>query len=610
MTAIGSEAALRANSGCGCGGQCAGQARQISLPTASSFVRPRFFTGQLLCAEDLQANVGYVLDTARMRNRLMFGAGVVCGLAVACDPCDGPGVLVAPGYALDCSGHDLMVACAQRVDIVALAREARARVTGTDCDRTPGHAEQGSDLRSYGLYIRYEEELTDPLAPYPAGEPCGTAVCEASRVREGLRFLVRPMPDGCGHPRPRRSPLQRVLDCLGDTTGVAARVRRLRDYAEALAAAADRGIDISLTEDDRRRVSASVGALASRPDAPGRERLEHVRALAAGIVRSDHPEKEFPKELEVLRTAARRLTEEVAGHPLWEDRHRVLLAGALLTQSLATARETGTTTLSEPERRMLAQGLPLTQAVRRTLYADLDRVRVWLRAALETMASTTDCELLDRLLRIRFPEPESKADRSDTHAELGALAAAAVPLVDVWRRHVLACACRLLTPPCAPCEDEDVLLACVEVRDCVVVRVCAADRPLALPGAAWGDLLPLLPRLRAWADEVCCAPDTAPGHGIAPAFREGLFAGAPDDIGDDPVLSGLARALGSPAGGGARASVSELTDRVARLSALVDELDSRLQEERRLFEERVQALEKRPPARKTAKRAGGTGGGS
>ena len=65
-------------------------------------VRPRYFAGQLLDAEDLHLEQDYVLDRLSRLNRLLYGAGIVDGLAVTVDADgDGPHVVIAPGLALD-----------------------------------------------------------------------------------------------------------------------------------------------------------------------------------------------------------------------------------------------------------------------------------------------------------------------------------------------------------------------------------------------------------------------------------------------------------------------------------------------------------------------------
>jgi hypothetical protein len=88
---------------CSCGGGCGG-----ACQTHGS-VRPRFFAGQLLTEDDLQALSDYVRDKNRLHNRHFKGDGVVCGLQVTCSPCGDGKVVVHPGHALDCCGNDLVL---------------------------------------------------------------------------------------------------------------------------------------------------------------------------------------------------------------------------------------------------------------------------------------------------------------------------------------------------------------------------------------------------------------------------------------------------------------------------------------------------------------------
>src|SRR5262245_36258589 len=120
--------ALPATTGCGCGGSGSGAATADLAATA--FVRPRFFAGQLLTEDDLGLLTTYTTAKNRLHNRYLFGAGVVCGLWVACDPCGGGTVTVQPGYALDCCGNDLVLACPETLDINAMIRDLRAAQLG------------------------------------------------------------------------------------------------------------------------------------------------------------------------------------------------------------------------------------------------------------------------------------------------------------------------------------------------------------------------------------------------------------------------------------------------------------------------------------------------
>ena len=274
--------------GCGCGGAgsksggcgCNGGAQalmcacgNVGCTTCSNqgFVRPRFFAGQLLTEEDLQKLVEYVVSKNRLHNQRLWGDGVVCGLEVACNPCGGGTVTVRPGYALDCCGNDLVLACPQQLDINAMVRDLKRSLRGVpDCGEPcpppkkdpkpvkhhldaegvpivricPTCGKQnsvvidfcsscGADLvgvpftqisvsdskevlidttRHYCLYIRYCENETDPVSPYATDEGCNYQSCQATRVSEGVSFELR-----CNESCEQQSDLRdRLCECIGD----------------------------------------------------------------------------------------------------------------------------------------------------------------------------------------------------------------------------------------------------------------------------------------------------------------------------------------------------------------------------------------------------------
>jgi hypothetical protein len=288
---------------CGCGGSGTGR----PLPgacgcadgtctscQAQGAARPRFFAGQLLTEDDLQALSDYVLEKNRLHNRLFVGDGVVCGLQVTCNPCGGGKLVVQPGHALDCCGNDLVLECAVELDANAMVRDLRRSLLGGyDCgDPCAGRKPAGGKgeetkphvaARHYSLYIRYSEEATDPVAPYATGEPCGTAACEPTRVREGVRFELRcctdaDAPDGF---------LQRALRCLSDLT-----------HAEALAAALKKLYQAEATRED---VAAAREALLDQLDASPQ--------LADCSLRADVAAIQVPAEGDDLDPARRKLVQ-------------------------------------------------------------------------------------------------------------------------------------------------------------------------------------------------------------------------------------------------------------------------------------------------------------
>ena len=255
---------------CSCGGAgCASCQTQ-------GYVRPRFFAGQLLTEEDLQALSDYVLNKNRLHNRHFMGDGVVCGLQVTCNPCGGGKLVVQPGHALDCCGNDLVLECAVELDAIAMVRDLRRNLLGGyDCgdpcaDRKPNgdkrdNTQKDPTPRHYCLYLRYSEEASDPVAPYATDEPCGPAGCEYTRVREDVRFELRcrsdmPPPDGF---------LQRALACLSDLT-----------RAEALSLALKKLFQAGATSDD---FAAAKEALLDLLDATAQFTDCRLRADVAAI---------------------------------------------------------------------------------------------------------------------------------------------------------------------------------------------------------------------------------------------------------------------------------------------------------------------------------------
>lgn len=74
-----------------------------------SLARPEFFDGQRLDADDLNAIYDYHRELRWLHNRALHGWGVATGMVVSGTK-GGSTVSVTPGYALDCNGHDIVLA--------------------------------------------------------------------------------------------------------------------------------------------------------------------------------------------------------------------------------------------------------------------------------------------------------------------------------------------------------------------------------------------------------------------------------------------------------------------------------------------------------------------
>ena len=68
------------------------------------FTRPRYFTGQMLTANDFQQEQEYHNGKRRLLNRCLFGARVACGLGILFEKGT---LIVNPGLALDCAGNEI-----------------------------------------------------------------------------------------------------------------------------------------------------------------------------------------------------------------------------------------------------------------------------------------------------------------------------------------------------------------------------------------------------------------------------------------------------------------------------------------------------------------------
>ena len=167
------------------------------------------------------------------------------------------------------------------------------------------------------------------------------------------------------------------------------------------------------------------------------------------------------------------------------------------------------------------------------------------------------------------------------------------------------CICAAFNPPCAPCEDTDVLLACLEVCDCTVVRICNAERDYVVSGSALRYWLPTGLLHQGLESFCCCAErgrDVARAEPGRLAFAEAGFgagepvAAAPWDLlglpnpghmlRDAMERAGAARAApavpepppeadGADAGATAQ-QVAALAERVAELTERLTQAQARL----------------------------------
>jgi hypothetical protein len=496
--------------------------------------RPQFFSGQLLTEDDLQLLSDYVAAKSRLHNRFLHGYGVVCGLLVMCHPCGGGKVIVQPGTALDCCGNHIVVPCPVELDINAMVQALRIELRGgydcgdpckepcnetDDCKDEPLRVER--KVRRYCLYIRYCEVQEEPVAPYVTGGDCAVQVCRPTRIREGYRFELRcpekePEPDDLWH---------RIRCCIGELTRAdkAADDAVVADkyFAQSKAAAIqiDRGRVPKFDESDVEQLKSGIAALTPLQElaakrgaaraAEGsdltelevRKLLDAFQATASAVVRYDLQPAEAEAAAAEIVESARDLLRDTADPlravsvaKLVSARDR-LVAETWISQGVHWTDED----LAADQRGSRAQlfyayNAPISTALQHQFSKDLSDLRDWLLERLDGKPLYSDCRLRRDVLAIDIPGDSTS--RRDPEA--------AKRLAEAIIRYLIECICAALNPPCQPCEDSAVKLACLTVDDCEVISICNLERTFVLSAPAVRYWVPFLHALGEAFERFCC----------------------------------------------------------------------------------------------------------
>jgi hypothetical protein len=470
--------------GCGCSGTGDCGCKPARLPPVApapcspceiaAFVRPRFFAGQLLTEDDLDALIDYTVAKNRFHNARLFGAGVVCGLAVQCAPCQNMKVVVESGYALDCCGNDLVLTCDQTLDLAAMVRTLTIAPGCKDpCPPpapVPGQKPDETKPATYYLYAVYAERFEQPVMSYPVGDNCDAATCEPTRILEGVTFELRctktdPPPTRCDVlAKNKENGPSRVLYELGRIGEYAALERPLKiSYAEATR---------NVTAFERARFDAELTKMSSAQDRYV-ARYQTMEALdtSVSVVLSNLEQKHLfdEKKLEVVReyvrdTAASILQSEGKDAPTELDR--------ALSLVLANA-------MARPHDGAKLRRVALDDVWVPAMYVatkhHVELTKATLRHAGHCGTPDTDCNLSEAIDAV-----PTAIDPNELNARKTAISALDESSKLV-RRVFHACDCRAVNPPCTgPCTDTSVLLASIEVDNCKVIKICNTVRQYVL----------------------------------------------------------------------------------------------------------------------------------
>jgi len=145
------------------------------------FERNHYFYGKSLSARDLAAEQEYFNEKRWLINRTILGWGIVCGLEVSQENgC----LVVGPGLALDCCGHELLVCDREALHARQIAEELGVDPCGA------------ADPIPWALCLEYRECMIEPVK-LPKSCDQRERGDEHNRIRDGYRLSVRHRRDAC-----------------------------------------------------------------------------------------------------------------------------------------------------------------------------------------------------------------------------------------------------------------------------------------------------------------------------------------------------------------------------------------------------------------------------
>jgi hypothetical protein len=334
--------------------------------------------------------------------------------------------------------------------------------------------------------------------PYSTGEDCGRQQCEPTRVREGVKFELRCRPIGAAaHPL-----IQRLCACLGDLNKlrrVVAAARQLRTNTQTANKTLATGTKFFKDEIQPliQKTNILDNVLKTLPQPL--PRVVSGRDTASATERTGTT---APAEVvEKARTFSQRpfgmpsnLISAVGEVAILVNRFKALPPneqGELLNNN-----ETLSNTLTLAEREI--------EQVRRLVVQDsttpFNEVRDWLIERLNNSPYLTDCALRGRVFTLAMPAFDPQIGDRGTRA----LVSSNRPLLEALLDFLRDCLLRALNPACELCDDPGVLLACFEVEECNVVKICNLERAFVLSPAAVRYWLPPLKLIGNLAERLFC----------------------------------------------------------------------------------------------------------
>ena len=146
------------------------------------FERNNYFYGKQFTVRDLLQEQSYFNDKRRLINRMVLGWGVVCGLDVSWKP-EKRKLVVEPGMALDCCGHEIIVCEKQYLSFDK---------NDEDCCLEDRQRPVGK----FVLCLEYQECNAEPI-DFPAAGCDEKGKTEYNRIRERFKLRLKSWDEAC-----------------------------------------------------------------------------------------------------------------------------------------------------------------------------------------------------------------------------------------------------------------------------------------------------------------------------------------------------------------------------------------------------------------------------
>ncbi|MGF6870987.1 YncE family protein [Paraburkholderia sp. MM5477-R1] len=156
-----------------------------------ALARNHYFTGKLLVERDFSDEQWFFREKIRLHHQRLHGTGIVCGLSISEHPnanCQDHLVIVEPGSAIDCCGHDILVAEKETWDFTS-APEVKALIQAKDTDE---HVLE--------FCIAWRECPTEEIPVLYDECGCNDLQCAPNRILESYALEVRVHPPGYAPP--------------------------------------------------------------------------------------------------------------------------------------------------------------------------------------------------------------------------------------------------------------------------------------------------------------------------------------------------------------------------------------------------------------------------